>query len=502
MATKKTQITKKTVPIKKSEVASSSKKAAPVKKSSVVRKEIKPITAEETKISLIKTPKQERESISLLKEAIRAKSESAKNVSKPVSIKKHTALPEGNKEKEIKKTPLNEKATYSKKDIFKATGILSNVQNATETEKIKKEDREYSENFSENFIKKIDKQNEIEKERPDNLNSIPKIDDRVEKPDIRPIDIKKENINTSEKIEEEKKEEKKIINGIEDFKISQLPEIEKKPAKPYIAPKHSQIEKPKKSNSLIAILGILVIISGLGYIGYQFISSRNNNINNNETYVYESEETFTNSLANNDDTDKNTEIQTDTIEEIGQNTVVLEDTNILTNNLQNVEVSAQETEQNISNDVEAKITPTEMPKEPESSKEPEAPATPIPPKTPEFTPPTEKVKEEIETYAQNTRPYKIKWKDTLASIAYGELGDSRRWPTIFVLNRNILKTPDKFTFGVNIILPEGKKTVEQMTEAERESLYNDYMKAAEAYAKEGKNSLASSIKTQASSIKK
>lgn len=497
MATKKTQITKKTVPIKKSEVASSSKKAAPVKKSSVVRKEIKPITAEETKISLTKTPKQERESISLLKEAIRAKSESAKNVSKPVSIKKHTALPEVNKEKEIKKTPLNEKATYSKKDIFKATGILSNVQSATEAEKIKKEDKEYSENFSENFIKKTDKQNEIEEERTDNLNSIPKIDDRVEKPDIRPIDIKKENINTSEKIEEEeKKEEKKIINGIEDFKISQLPEIEKKPAKPYIAPKHSQIEKPKKSNSLIAILGILVIISGLGYIGYQFISSRNNNIDNNETYVYESEETFTNSLANNDDADKNEEIQTDTIEEIGQNAVVLEDTNILTkntNNLQNVEVNVQETEQNISNDVEAKITPTEMPKEPEA---------PIPPKTPEFIPPTEKVKEEIETYAQNTRPYKIKWKDTLASIAYGELGDSRRWPTIFVLNRNILKTPDKFTFGVNIILPEGKKTVEQMTEAERESLYNDYMKAAEAYAKEGKNSLASSIKTQASSIKK
>ena len=104
----------------------------------------------------------------------------------------------------------------------------------------------------------------------------------------------------------------------------------------------------------------------------------------------------------------------------------------------------------------------------------------------------------------NTDIYKTKWTDTLSSIATAELGDSRRWPSIAVLNENIIKNnPDSIVFNIDIKIPNGgKKKIEDMNDSEKKALYNDYMKVSEMYVKMGKKNLADTIKSQAASILK
>ena len=106
--------------------------------------------------------------------------------------------------------------------------------------------------------------------------------------------------------------------------------------------------------------------------------------------------------------------------------------------------------------------------------------------------------------AYDTDTYKTKWTDTLSSIATAELGDSRRWPSIAVLNENIIKNnPDSIVFNIDIKIPNGgKKKIEDMNDSEKRALYNDYIKVSEMYAKMGKQNLANTIKSQANSILK
>ena len=52
-------------------------------------------------------------------------------------------------------------------------------------------------------------------------------------------------------------------------------------------------------------------------------------------------------------------------------------------------------------------------------------------------------------------------------------------------------------------MPEGgKKKVDDMTDSEKKSLYDDYMKVAELYSRIGKENLANTIKSQANSLLK
>ncbi|MBW5408975.1 hypothetical protein E6A50_01120, partial [Brachyspira hampsonii] len=148
-------------------------------------------------------------------------------------------------------------------------------------------------------------------------------------------------------------------------------------------------------------------------------------------------------------------------------------------------------------------------------------AAPTPPKEPEITPPTppnpppnppaantnasvNNTQANNNTFAYSTDTYKTKWTDTLSSIATAELGDSRRWPSIAVLNQNIINNnPDSIVFNINIKIPNGgKKKIEDMNDNEKRALYNDYIKVSEMYLKMGKQNLANTIKNQANSILK
>ena len=101
----------------------------------------------------------------------------------------------------------------------------------------------------------------------------------------------------------------------------------------------------------------------------------------------------------------------------------------------------------------------------------------------------------------NADTYKTKWTDTLSSIAASELGDERRWPSIFVLNEDIINNPDSIVFNRDIKIPKGgKKKVEDMSDNEKKLLYDDYIKVSEIYTRIGKQNLANSIKSQANSI--
>ena len=151
-------------------------------------------------------------------------------------------------------------------------------------------------------------------------------------------------------------------------------------------------------------------------------------------------------------------------------------------------------------------TPPNPPKEPE--------ITPPTPPTPPPNPPTANTnaaannnntqQNNNSTLSYNTATYKTKWTDTLSSIATAELGDSRRWPSIAVLNENIINNdPDSIVFNIDIKIPMGeKKKVEDMSDSEKKALYNDYIKVSEMYLKKGKQNIANSIKSQANSILK
>ena len=53
----------------------------------------------------------------------------------------------------------------------------------------------------------------------------------------------------------------------------------------------------------------------------------------------------------------------------------------------------------------------------------------------------------------NGASYTVQPGDTLSGIAQQNLGDANRWPEIFVLNRGIIRDPDRISPGQVLVLP-------------------------------------------------
>ena len=85
----------------------------------------------------------------------------------------------------------------------------------------------------------------------------------------------------------------------------------------------------------------------------------------------------------------------------------------------------------------------------------------------------------------------------MTSIASSELGDARRWPTIYVMNENIFRDPDNLVFNRDIRIPESKKKVDDMTAEEKRALYDDYMRVAQVYLNMGKTNSANTLRNRA-----
>ncbi|WP_295160085.1 hypothetical protein [uncultured Brachyspira sp.] len=560
------------------------------------------------KIESIKTErnenKTERESITLLKEAIKAKS---KNVSKPVTVKKRIAVADDNNLNDInaKSTPVNDsnnKADEKKDDIsvlnndaaeyikdenntdapissaivsdentsvysfetFKENDIKEELKtennvapntdfnnkedNNINTESIIEENRENEENIEyieenniqkekndiseenlyiekteENFIEeetdsiteehiteeKSDLKEETTEEKaiysksdifkrtviiPNNDDHIQKykfnqeeIDNAIKDAPLIHEDTSIENYQNyskphyyedNQKIQELKDKDIKIIETQDKLKTHYLPEIEKKPAEPYIAPNHS-IENNKKSNKIVPIIAIIIIILGLSFLAIQFFSGKNNeaddgfyeivtNENPADNYLSDTNSLTSNNITNNS---SNTIIIPQATNTVSTNTVRPQ-----TNNIVNINAASPQTNNTVNTNA-------------------------VRPQTNNTLSTSTSAFETIQN--NNTDIYKTKWTDTLSSIATSELGDGKRWPSIAVLNENIINNPDNIVFNMDIKIPKAeKKKLEDMSSDEKKALYNDYIKVAEIYLKIGKENLANSIKSQADSILK
>ncbi len=560
------------------------------------------------KIESIKTErnenKTERESITLLKEAIKAKS---KNVSKPVTVKKRIAVADDNNLNDInaKSTPVNDsnnKADEKKDDIsvlnndaaeyikdenntdapissaivsdentsvysfetFKENDIKEELKtennvapntdfnnkedNNINTESIIEENRENEENIEyieennilkekndisegnlyiekteENFIEeetdsiteehiteeKSDLKEETTEEKaiysksdifkrtviiPNNDDHIQKykfnqeeIDNAIKDAPLIHEDTSIENYQNyskphyyedNQKIQELKDKDIKIIETQDKLKTHYLPEIEKKPAEPYIAPNHS-IENNKKSNKIVPIIAIIIIILGLSFLAIQFFSGKNNeaddgfyeivtNENPADNYLSDTNSLTSNNITNNS---SNTIIIPQATNTVSTNTVRPQ-----TNNIVNINAASPQTNNTVNTNA-------------------------VRPQTNNTLSTSTSAFETIQN--NNTDIYKTKWTDTLSSIATSELGDGKRWPSIAVLNENIINNPDNIVFNMDIKIPKAeKKKLEDTSSDEKKALYNDYIKVAEIYLKIGKENLANSIKSQADSILK
>lgn len=460
------------------------------------------------KIEQIKTDrnmenKPERESIKLLREAIKAKS---KNISKPAAVKKHLIVKENNNDnlendnKTASSSILNKSEAENIKSadfVFsrfekKEENLNNNDSNNKETitgklEEKKSETQTFSKNTygkSDIFkkpvaIKSSTEDEELKKNIEDSTFNQSEIDDAIENAAIIDEDtpIEDYSVYSSKKLEELKRKDIKIIETEDEMKSSGIPQIERKPAEPYAVPPHSSIKKEKKSNKFVAIIGIIIIILGLSYLGFQFFGNKSNdleddfyNIATNETEIYtnEAEQDFTNTFITNDSAaieQTNTASEINDIKEvptdnISNNTSVQDDTNIA----------------------------------PASPNLPNPPVIPNPPSNPPAQ------NQNTSSYLGGS-VYRTKWTDTLSSIASSELGDSRRWPAIYVMNENIFEDPDSLVFNKDIRIPEGaKKKVEDMTAEEKRALYNDYIRVSQIYLNIGKTNSANALRNRADSI--
>ena len=438
------------------------------------------------------------------------------------------------------KIDINEKATYSKSDIFKRPVIIP----PNDEDVIKSK---YNQEEMDQAIKTahtIDENEEIEK-------------------------------TLNEKIQELKDKDIKIIETEDELKSSSLPEIEKKPAEPYVAPPHS-IDGNKKSNKIIAIVGIIIIIFGLSFLGIRFFSGKSNEIDDGFYDIVTNETITDNNLQSNSAVNTQTNIQrpqTNTAVNVQTNAVkpqtntvkpqtnavkpqtntvkpqtnavkpqtntvkpqtnaVKPQTNTVrpqTNTQQRPQTNTVKPQTNTAVNTQTNTvrpqtntavntqTNTVRPQT-NTQQRPQTNTAPTPPKEPEITPPTPPTpppnppaantnaganmqNNTGTTVSYNSDTYKTKWTDTLTSIAISELGDGRRWPSIFVLNEEIMNNPDSIVFNRDIKIPKGgKKKVEDMNDTEKRQLYNDYIKVSQIYQKIGKQSLANAIKTQANAI--
>lgn len=462
--TKKTA-TKKSVEVPKKTVSSSIRKIEPIKTDDIEKKE-------------------ERESIKLLREAIKAKS---KNISKPVSVKKHLIV----KDEEIKENETASNTTESSiinkenaKNVEKADYIFNEFKKKEETKEIKTENKTFSKNTyskSDIFKKPVIIRSPIEAEElkrniENSKFNQSEMDEAIENAAMIEEDtpIEDYSIYSSKKLEELRKKDIKIIETEEEMKASGIPEVERKPAQPYTAPAHSSVKKQKKSNKLIAIIGIIIIILGLSYLGFQFFGNKTD----------ASEDDFYSTISTNENETNNiiSSSTTNTNENISQTNETENITNEISKTNDIKAVSSNNTV------IQSNIATSPKPNLPNTPNIPNPPIIPNPP-------------------AKNTNAYlggntyRTKWTDTLTSIASSELGDARRWPTIYVMNENIFKDPDSLVFNKDIRIPEGaKKKVDEMNSEERRALYNDYMRVAEIYLSIGKTNSANTIKSRANSI--
>ncbi|TXJ43334.1 hypothetical protein EPJ70_11270 [Brachyspira aalborgi] len=462
--TAKKTATKKSVEVPKKTVSSSIRKIEPIKTDDIEKKE-------------------ERESIKLLREAIKAKS---KNISKPVSVKKHLII----KDEEIKENEIVSNTTESSiinkenaKNIEKADYIFNEFKKKEETKEIKTENKTFSKNTyskSDIFKKPVIIRSPIEvEELKRNIESSKfnqsEMDEAIENAAMIEEDtpIEDYSIYSSKKLEELRKKDIKIIETEEEMKASGIPEVERKPAQPYTAPAHSSEKKQKKSNKLIAIIGIIIIILGLSYLGFQFFGNKTD----------ASEDDFYSSISTNENETNNIiSSTTNTNENISQTNETKNITNEISKTNDIKAVSSNNTV------IQSNIATSPKPNLPNTPNIPNPPIIPNPP-----------AKNTNAYFGGNT--YRTKWTDTLTSIASSELGDARRWPTIYVMNENIFKDPDSLVFNKDIRIPEGaKKKVDEMNSEERMALYNDYMRVAEIYLSIGKTNSANTIKSRANSI--
>lgn len=470
MGTKKTP-EKKSTPRTKAETP---KNKVTEKKSSVVKKELAPLTASETK-------KTEKKSVTLLKEAINnVKTKALDNevAAKPVNkrattIKKTIATKSDIVKEKTKESSKETKATYTKSDIVKPKEnskplILEKTVDIEIDDHIKLENTPATDNSTytkESILSILSRENKLEDKE---------LEDKKENKE----DLLKESIrNLQEKIKTKQEEELnnnknfETKNTIDYFGEKTTPNYPKtedtrvdadtKPSKPTSAPPYSytqymKTEKKKQKKPFMLIFGIILVVAGVSFGVFKFVLNKENagDIIPMNAYV-EVEEIVE---VTEEPTDDVTALAT---EQTGSTEGILEQEEV-----------TQET---------AEVEQEEIVEEAPKVNEIETPPTPVAP-TPPVTPPTPTAPSvEAPTIKKPTKPYIIAWKDTLQSIALNELRDTRRWPTIYNLNKDLLNSPDSYTFGTTISIPIDEKQIENMNETEKVSLYNDYLVTIEAY---------------------
>ena len=483
------------------------------------------------KIEPIKTEdieKPERESIKLLREAIKAKS---KTVSKPVAVKKHLIVKgeniEDKKEENTKENNENETVSspavssiikndtenLNKVDFginrFEKKEEISENNLTEKTEEKKSEVQTFTKNtysrrdiFKKPVIKNPIEEEELRKNIEKSKFNQSEIDEAIENAAMIEEDTPVEDysVYSSKKLEELKRKNIQIIETEEEMKSGGIPEIEKKPAEPYIAPPHSAIKKEKKSNKIVAIIGIIIIILGLSYLGFQCFGNRDESLEDG-FYNLETNETETNDIispitndANNEEID-NINI-TNEINSTNDINAVIEQTNISNENTANTNLQTNNTLPASTNNV-ININTNNTISQADTNIAIPQPNLPNPPviTTPPPNPTQNSNQNRTSYLGGNT--YRTKWTDTLTSIASSELGDARRWPTIYVMNENIFRDPDSLVFNRDIKIPENKKKIEDMTAEEKRALYDDYMRVAQVYLNIGKTNSANTLRNRA-----
>ena len=441
--------------------------------------------------------KPERQSIKLLREAIKAKS---KIVSKPVAVKKHLMVKDENiKENNIENETISSSVIKNRMESLNKADFSINKLDKKEGDSSKEVIEEKSEvqTFTKNTYSKSDifkkpvtikspiEDEELKRNIEQSTFNQSEIDEAIEKAATIEEDtpIEDYSVYSSKKLEELKRKDIKIIETEDEMKSGGIPKIERKPAEPYIAPLHSTIKKEKKSNKLVPIIGIMIIILGLAYLGFQFFVNKENssegefydNITTNETDANnEGINNITNEVLPTNDINV-------VIEQTNINNESIANTNLQTNNIATVDTN------NIANTVSQANTNIETP-------QPNLPNPPVIPNPPPN--PTRNLNQNRTSYLGGNT-YRTKWTDTLTSIASSELGDARRWPSIYVMNENIFTDPDSLVFNRDIIIPESKKKVDDMTSEEKRALYDDYMRVAQVYLNMGKTNSANTLRSRA-----
>ena len=519
-------------PLKKTERKSSVKKSAgnslsKNSKSSTDKKTYRTNTIR--KIEPIKTEdieKPERESIKLLREAIKAKS---KTVSKPVAVKKHLIVKgeniEDKKEENTKENNENETVSspavssiikndtenLNKVDFginrFEKKEEISENNLTKKTEEKKLEVQTFTKNtysrrdiFKKTPIKSPIEEEELRKNIEKSKFNQSEIDEAIENAAMIEEDTPVEDysVYSSKKLEELKRKNIQIIETEEEMKSGGIPEIEKKPAEPYIAPPHSAIKKEKKSNKIVAIIGIIIIILGLSYLGFQCFGNRDESLEDG-FYNLETNETETNDIISpitNDANNEEIDNITNEINSTNDINAVIEQTNISNENTSNTNLQTNNTLPASTNNV-ININTNNTISQADTNIAIPQPNLPNPPviTTPPPNPTQNSNQNRTSYLGGNT--YRTKWTDTLTSIASSELGDARRWPTIYVMNENIFRDPDSLVFNRDIRIPENKKKIEDMTAEEKRALYDDYMRVAQVYLNIGKTNSANTLRNRA-----